>query len=222
MRGYISWFYICWSLLKSLPKTWYKLRSASVFAGKQILGLDGPVQLHTEDGCDIDDDIGLSYVVNEKQTLIFDNADSENRPDAISTDANIDSITSWPAVYSLPQLNSTIKDQILACKTPDDAAVLKCNTNLLSALLKSIADDLRNFVAKDGKVSSFFSKNAECLYYIPLIPLSLSRYLNNFSQFYCRYLKSYQYKAIGDAILREFPILLDGDGSWESSLIFEL
>ena len=35
---------------------------------------------------------------------------------------------------------------------------------------------------------------------------------------YFRYLKAWQYKAIGDAIGAEHPVLLDKDGSWVSVL----
>lgn len=69
--------------------------------------------MRTEDGCDVDNDVGLQYAVTKEKMVLFVELHKQP-PTSPAVDLN-----PWPTVYPLPPMPITLIDQIQKRKTSE-------------------------------------------------------------------------------------------------------
>ena len=114
----------------------------------RLLNVNGRCILRTEDGCDIDNDEGLSYAVAERQKVIFHECEGGSDEGVATQDSSSD-LKAWPLLYTLPALPEQLRKQIRECGTQEDAIRLKCNVNFTSSFVGVLANDFHKYTGEE-------------------------------------------------------------------------
>lgn len=116
-----------------------------------MLGLTGPTCLVSNDGCEVENDDGLFYAATKDKVIFFRELTNlpTNQPSTNNSSTSAQPCEPWPAIYKLPKIDEVLKMQIKACKTPEDASKLKCNTAFCNNFLRPIVNDVQRFTGEE-------------------------------------------------------------------------
>lgn len=132
----------------SLLHTKYSQKPPLSFSGITLLGLSGTVTAATENGCDIENDDGILYAAIKDQIVIFTENISVTASES-EQQVMHDGSEPWPAIYRLPPMDDTLKNQIKSCCTQEDACRLKSSVSFCNNFLRPIVHDIQRFTGEE-------------------------------------------------------------------------